>query len=71
VTLSGKSTASVVYCSDESKGFNKNRTTDKVDRTPPKDSPYVLYNTRLEKNAQGVWQTSHLISKRGDKACTG
>ncbi|MEU3334032.1 hypothetical protein [Streptomyces sp. NPDC006668] len=69
VTLTGKSTASVVYCSDESKGFNKNRKTNKVDRAPSKESPYVLYNTRLEKNEQGVWQTSNLVSKRGDKTC--
>ncbi|MGW3197572.1 hypothetical protein ACWDBD_23870 [Streptomyces sp. NPDC001118] len=71
VTLSGDSTASVAYCSDESKGFNKNRKTNKVDRTPSNQSPYVLYNTRLEKNKQGVWQTSNLISKRGDKTCAG
>ncbi|MFE0511106.1 hypothetical protein [Streptomyces sp. NPDC058964] len=70
VTLSGDATASVVYCSDESKGFNKNRKTNKVDRTPSKESPYVLYNTRLEKNGQDVWQTTNLISKRGDAACT-
>lgn len=71
VTLSNSTTASVVYCSDESKGFNKNRKTNKVDRTPSQDSPYVLYNTRLVKNKQGVWQTSNLISKRGDKTCAG
>jgi hypothetical protein len=69
VILSGNSTASLVYCSDESKGFNKNRKTNKVDRTPSKESPYVLYNTRLEKTKQGVWQTSNLISKRGAKTC--
>lgn len=71
VTLSGDSTASVVYCSDESKGFNKNRKTGKVDKSPSDQSPYVLYNTRLEKNKKGVWQTSNLISKRGDKSCAG
>ncbi|MEU5096867.1 hypothetical protein [Streptomyces sp. NPDC020996] len=69
VTLTGDGSASVVYCSDESKGFNKNRKTKKVDRTPSDESPYVLYNTRLEKNKQGVWQTSSLISKRGAKTC--
>ncbi|MFF4561062.1 hypothetical protein [Streptomyces sp. NPDC001435] len=69
VTLSGDTTASVVYCSDESKGFNKNRKTSKVDKTPSKQSPYVLYNTRLQKNKKGVWQTTNLISKRGDKTC--
>ncbi|WP_033328307.1 hypothetical protein [Streptomyces yerevanensis] len=69
VTLSGEKSASVVYCSDESMGFNKDRKTNKVDRTPLGKSPYVLYNTRLEKNGQGVWQTTNLISKRGDKKC--
>ncbi len=72
VTLaSGKTTATVLYCSDESKGFNKNRKTGKVDRTPSDQSPYVLYNTRVEKNDSGVWQTSALTSHRGDRACAG
>ncbi|WP_055523333.1 hypothetical protein [Streptomyces graminilatus] len=70
VTLSGKTEASVVYCADESKGFNKNRKTNKVDRTPSGESPYVLYNTRLEKSARGVWQSINLVSKRGDETCT-
>ncbi|WP_308310658.1 hypothetical protein [Streptomyces sp. GbtcB6] len=72
VTLaSGKTTATVLYCSDESKGFNKNRKTGKVDRTPSDQSPYVLYDTRVEKNDSGVWQTTALTSHRGDKACVG
>lgn len=69
VTLSGETEASVVYCADESKGFSKNRKTNKVDRTPSSESPYVLYNTRLAKSAQGVWQTINLVSTRGDKTC--
>lgn len=69
VTLSDGKTASVVYCADESKGFNKNRKTNKVDKTPSGESPYVLYNTRLKKNDQGVWQTTNLASKRGEKSC--
>jgi len=69
VTLSGEKSADVVYCADESKGFNKNRKTNEVDKTPSDESPYVLYNTRLEKNEQGVWQAINLISKRGDKTC--
>ncbi|MFH9978174.1 hypothetical protein ACH4ND_02750 [Streptomyces sp. NPDC017179] len=69
VTLSGAATATVVYCSDESKGFNKNRKTGKVNKTPSNESPYVLYNTRLQKNEQGVWQTTNLISQRGESTC--
>ncbi|MEV6765352.1 hypothetical protein AB0N16_32885 [Streptomyces sp. NPDC051105] len=72
VTLaSGKTTATVLYCSDESKGFNKNRKTGKVDRTPSDQNPYVLYDTRVEKNDSGVWQTTALTSHRGDTACVG
>ncbi|MGW3507931.1 hypothetical protein [Streptomyces sp. NPDC000994] len=69
VTLSGATTATVVYCSDESKGFNKSRKTGKVDKAPSTESPYVLYNTRLQKNEQGVWQTTNLISQRGETTC--
>lgn len=71
VTLADGESATVVYCSDESRGFNKNRKTGKVDKTPSTESPFVLYNTRLEKNKRGVWQASNLISKRGHKTCTG
>lgn len=70
VSLSGESDASVVYCADESKGFNKDRKTNKVDRTTSNESPYVLYTARLQKSGQGVWQTTDLTSKRGDRACT-
>ncbi|MGW6012277.1 hypothetical protein [Streptomyces sp. NPDC055210] len=71
VTLRGSTSAAVVYCADESKGFNKDRKTGKVDRTPSDESPYVLYDTRLEKSDKGVWQTTVLTSKRGDKTCAG
>ncbi|MGW7085918.1 hypothetical protein ACWGH2_20845 [Streptomyces sp. NPDC054871] len=70
VSLIGKDAASVVYCSDESKAFNKNRKTNKVTKTPVTDNSYVTYSTRLDKNAQGIWQTTKLQSKRGDKTCT-
>lgn len=67
VALSGESEASVVYCADESKGFNKDRKTNKVDRTPSDQSPYVLYSARLQKSGQGVWRTTSLTSKRGTR----
>ncbi|MFE0099859.1 hypothetical protein [Streptomyces sp. NPDC059009] len=70
VSMLGKEAASVVYCSDESKAFNKNRKTNKVTKTPVTKNSYVTYSTRLDKNAKGVWQTTKLASKRGDKTCT-
>ncbi|MGY5058075.1 hypothetical protein ACWDFR_29035 [Streptomyces sp. 900105755] len=71
VVLSGAGAdkAYVTYCSDESKSFIKNRTTGKVDRTPTTSESYVLFHTVLDKNTEGVWQTSDIVSNRGDKAC--
>ncbi|MFF3845405.1 hypothetical protein [Streptomyces sp. NPDC002328] len=61
--------AGVSYCADESKAFNKNRKTNKVDKVPVTNDSYVLYSTRLEKNADGVWQTTKLESERGNQKC--
>ncbi|MFB6844830.1 hypothetical protein ACFCXS_08215 [Streptomyces sp. NPDC056373] len=71
VTLRNKNTAVVIYCADDSKAYNKDRKTGKVDKTPASDSPYVLYNTRLEKNNEGVWVTTGLNTKRGHERCGG
>ncbi|GAB2866934.1 lipoprotein [Streptomyces deserti] len=69
VTLSGDDKAYVSYCSDESKSYIKNRKTGKVDRSPATADSYVLYNTSLTKNDEGVWQTTNIASNGGDKAC--
>ncbi|OSP44965.1 hypothetical protein B7767_02090 [Streptomyces sp. 13-12-16] len=69
VSLSGDDGAYVTYCSDESKSFIKDKKTGKVDYTPTTANAYVLYNTKLAKNAEGVWQTTDVSSNRGDKAC--
>ncbi|MGW2646766.1 hypothetical protein ACWC2T_18025 [Streptomyces sp. NPDC001393] len=70
VSVFSKDSAAVIFCSDESKAYNKNRKTGKVDRTPATNDSYLLYSTRLKKSTQGVWQTTDLVSKRGDKTCT-
>ncbi|MEV7386561.1 hypothetical protein [Streptomyces sp. NPDC091215] len=69
VTLSGVKDAYVTYCSDESKSFLKNRKTGKVKNTPTTAASYVLYHTKLTKNARGIWQTTGIVSNRGDKTC--
>nr|WP_206439887.1 hypothetical protein [Streptomyces scabichelini] len=69
VTLSGNDEAYVTYCSDESKSFIKNKKTGKIQKTPTTKDSYVLYNTKLAKNAEGVWQTTDVVSTRGHKAC--
>ncbi|MFD4968841.1 hypothetical protein [Streptomyces sp. NPDC058424] len=70
IGLFNEKSAAVSYCADETKAFNRNRKTQKVDRAPPTDDSYVLYSTRLELNSKDVWQTTKLESQRGNKACT-
>ncbi|ALV51975.1 hypothetical protein ACWDMR_14855 [Streptomyces althioticus] len=69
VTLKGKNSATLLFCADESKGFSKDKKTNKIHKTPVTKNSYVLYNTRLDKNAEGVWQTSQIISTRGAAQC--
>ncbi|MFJ6572413.1 hypothetical protein ACIQNU_33900 [Streptomyces sp. NPDC091292] len=69
VTLKGKTSAVLTFCADESKGFSKDKKTGKVAKTPVTKDSYVFYNTRLDKNGEGVWQTSQIISTRGASPC--
>jgi hypothetical protein len=70
VDVFDSASAGVVYCEDQSKAFAKDRKSSKIYRTAVTDKSYVLYTTRLEKNAHGVWQTTKLTSQRGHKSCT-
>ncbi|GGV76799.1 hypothetical protein [Streptomyces massasporeus] len=69
VKVADSDTAAVVYCADESKAYNRNRKSGTVDESPSDESPYVTYSTQLKKNSKGVWQTTEVLSKRGDKTC--
>ncbi|MGA5706872.1 hypothetical protein ACPCK8_10455 [Streptomyces cellulosae] len=69
VTLKGEDSATLTFCADESKGFSKDRKTNEIHKTPVTKNSYVLYNMRLDKNADGVWQTSQIISARGAAQC--
>ncbi|MFE7208983.1 hypothetical protein ACFU93_03025 [Streptomyces sp. NPDC057611] len=69
VTLRSGTSAALIFCADESKGFSKDKKTQKIAKTPVTKNSYVLYNTRLEKNSDGVWQTSQIISTRGAAQC--
>ncbi|MFG3078155.1 hypothetical protein [Streptomyces sp. NPDC048225] len=69
VTLKSPTSAVLTFCADESKGFSKDKKTGKVAKTPVTENSFVHYNTRLDKNADGVWQTSQIVSKRGLAQC--
>jgi hypothetical protein len=70
ITMFDEKSAAVTFCADETQAYNKDRKTGKVDKTAPSDESYVLYSTRLEKNDEGVWQTSSGTSERGNAKCT-
>ncbi|MFG2494762.1 hypothetical protein ACGFSD_27470 [Streptomyces caniferus] len=66
VELLAKNYASLIYCSDESKGFSKEIETGKKIVTPASEKSYVKYVTGMQKNSSGVWVTNSLSSKRGE-----
>ena len=70
VTFAKDGSATVTYCMDSTDTYPKDRKTGKVDRSV-KASPndYVFYNTRLEKNTEGVWQTTSVSSTEAAKRC--
>ncbi|MBR8643546.1 hypothetical protein KEF29_39760 [Streptomyces tuirus] len=69
VTIKDDGTASLVYCEDQSKAFNKFLKTGKTDVTPVTKDSYVVYAGTLRKNDSGVWVTERLISQRGSAKC--
>lgn len=69
VTLNEDGSAAVIYCIDESNAFVKDGKTGEVDRSAATKNAYVLYNTRLEKNKEGVWKTINALSERGANQC--
>ncbi|MEU2726642.1 hypothetical protein ABZ650_02720 [Streptomyces griseoviridis] len=62
--------AGVVYCEDQGKAYAKDRKSGKIHRTAVTSKSYVLYSSRVEKSAQGIWKTTKLTSQRGNKSCT-
>lgn len=70
VTFLKDGAAAVTYCKDTSKTYPKDRKTGKVDRSiPESDQDYSFYNTRLEKNEGGVWQTTTVLTTTAAKRC--
>ncbi|GGV31026.1 lipoprotein [Streptomyces longisporoflavus] len=62
--------AAVTYCEDTSKTYPKDRRTGKVDRSiPESEQDYAFYNTRLDKNENGVWQTTNVLTTTAAKRC--
>lgn len=69
VNISGNGEASLTYCEDQSKSFNKSLKTGKVNKTPTTKDSYVIYGAELKVNDEGVWVTYELTSQRGVASC--
>ncbi|MDR3080554.1 MAG: hypothetical protein LBV60_06435 [Streptomyces sp.] len=69
VAVKDNGTASLVYCEDQSKSFNKFLKTGKTDVTSATKDSYVIYAGILRKSKDGVWVTERLDSKRGSAKC--
>ncbi|MEV6791181.1 hypothetical protein AB0M87_04085 [Streptomyces sp. NPDC051320] len=61
--------ASLIFCADESKAYSKVIKTGKAKMTVPSKNDFILYNTELEKNSDGVWQTTRIVSTAGAAKC--
>ncbi|MES5816726.1 hypothetical protein [Streptomyces sp. RG80] len=69
VQINSNGTAGLVYCEDQNKAYNKSLKTGKTDVTSNSKDNYVLYNSVLQVNKQGVWVTEKLTSQRGSAVC--
>ncbi|MET9763843.1 hypothetical protein ABZ016_33145 [Streptomyces sp. NPDC006372] len=69
VSARGKDRGSLVYCEDQSKAYDMYLKTKKVNKTPASKNSYVLYNTQLRKNDEGVWVIEKILSQRGSDRC--
>ncbi|AUH39867.1 hypothetical protein [Streptomyces sp. CMB-StM0423] len=69
VELREKGLASVTYCEDQRKAFNKDVDSGEVDRTEPSDESFVGYTALMEKTDEGVWQMTFDQSERGAPQC--
>jgi hypothetical protein len=69
VSVESKSTASLTYCGDESKGYNKVIKTGEVKKTKATKNSYVSYGVQVEKNSKGIWEMVKIVSARGADRC--
>lgn len=61
--------AAVRYCEDQSKAYNKEIKTNKVQRTQPSEKSFVLYTAQAARNSEGDWQVTQQSWKKGDPSC--
>ncbi|MGP3950851.1 hypothetical protein [Streptomyces sp. 7N604] len=61
--------ALVTFCEDQSKAFDKDVKSGRVDRNEPNLDPFIEIRTVLEKGSAGDWQIAEYLGQRGSKSC--
>ncbi|MGP3922626.1 hypothetical protein [Streptomyces sp. 8N616] len=61
--------ALVTFCEDQSKAFDKDVKSGKVDRDEPSLDSFIEIRTVLEKGSAGAWQITEYLGQRGSKSC--
>ncbi|WBB59105.1 hypothetical protein O7599_26395 [Streptomyces sp. WMMC500] len=69
VQVAGDGTATLLYCEDQSKAYAKSLKTGKVYVTDPSADDYVVYNSKMRKDGNGVWVTEEILAERGAAQC--
>ncbi|MFW6721069.1 hypothetical protein ACHZ98_13075 [Streptomyces sp. MAR4 CNY-716] len=69
VEIAEDGSATLLYCEDQSKAYAKSLKTGKVYVTDPSADDYVVYNSKLRKDDNGVWVTEQILSERGAAQC--
>ncbi|MEU6446647.1 hypothetical protein [Streptomyces sp. NPDC046979] len=69
VNVRAKDSASLVYCEDQSRAYDMYLKPKKVNKTPVTKNSYVLYNTQLARNDNGIWVVEKMLSQRGSDKC--
>ncbi|MFE7030820.1 hypothetical protein ACFU9Y_10970 [Streptomyces sp. NPDC057621] len=69
VNVSDADSASLVYCEDQSKGYDMYLKPKKINKTAVTKNSYVLYSTQLSKSEEGAWVVGKLASRKGSVKC--
>ncbi|WP_434596266.1 hypothetical protein [Streptomyces sp. A5-4] len=69
VTVKSKTSASIRYCADESKGFSKVVKTGEIKGTKASKNNYIVYGAQVAKTKEGTWELMKISSTRGAAMC--
>ncbi|WP_225890970.1 hypothetical protein [Streptomyces dioscori] len=69
VDVSDADSASLVYCEDQSKGYDMYLKPKKINKTAVTKNSYVLYSAQMSRGEEGAWVVEKLASQRGSAKC--